>query len=116
MGDLTKDFSRWEFECPCGCGFDTVDHALVTLLQELRNDLGARITINSGCRCDSHNDSVGGSENSQHLYGRAADIVVDGLAADIVYGLLDTEEAASGLGSYDGWTHVDTRSNGPARW
>lgn len=32
------------------------------------------MTINSGCRCARHNQNVGGSPNSSHVRGLAADI------------------------------------------
>lgn len=25
MGDLTKNFNRFEFACKCGCGFDDIE-------------------------------------------------------------------------------------------
>jgi zinc D-Ala-D-Ala carboxypeptidase len=73
MGDLSKNFSRPEFECPCGCGYDQIEFALVESLQKVRDNFGP-MTINSGCRCGPHNRSVGGSPQSSHLRGLAADI------------------------------------------
>jgi uncharacterized protein YcbK (DUF882 family) len=37
---------------------------------------GVPFRINSGFRCEDHNKSVGGSPNSLHKFGRAADIHV----------------------------------------
>lgn len=81
MGDLTANFSRKEFACKCGCGFDSVNPALVAGLQALRDLVGRPITVTSGCRCPKHNASpkVGGAKNSQHLLGNAADIVISGM-------------------------------------
>jgi len=73
MGDLTKHFSRWEFECSCGCGYDQVHVELVKRLQNVRENFGP-MTIHSGCRCAPNNRSVGGSPLSSHLRGLAADI------------------------------------------
>jgi len=42
-------------------------------LQRTRNSLGARMFISSGFRCLALNTAVGGSKNSQHLQGLAAD-------------------------------------------
>jgi uncharacterized protein YcbK (DUF882 family) len=116
MGNLSESFSRSEFACNCPneCGYDTVDCALLELLEEIRNHFGRRIYINSANRCPAHNRSVGGAENSQHLYGRAADIVVDGIPPEEVYAFCDAMEVP-GLGSYSTFTHCDTRS-GHARW
>jgi len=52
--------------------------ALVTLLlQPLRTDCGHALKINSGYRCKKLNGLVGGSDNSQHMKGQAADIASD---------------------------------------
>jgi uncharacterized protein YcbK (DUF882 family) len=115
MGDLTANFSRHEFACKCGCGFDTVDYDLVDILQRFRDFIERRVTVTSGCRCPAHNDKVGGGEDSQHLYGRAADIVVDQVPAEIVYEYFDGLNTP-GVGKYSGWTHVDSRTGPMARW
>ena len=44
------------------------------VLQPLRDYVGEPITINSGYRCALLNSYVGGSKNSQHKFGEAADI------------------------------------------
>jgi len=74
MGDLTKNFDRVEFACPCGCGFDEIDLGLVDTLQRIRDVLGVPLRINSGCRCLAHNQAVGGVPDSAHRRGRAADV------------------------------------------
>lgn len=79
MGDLTKNFSRQEFACRCGCGYDDISLELVEGLQQLRDLCDRTITVTSGCRCPAHNKRVGGVKNSQHLKGKAADIVISGL-------------------------------------
>ena len=120
MGDLTADFSRSEFACKCGCGFDTVDFALVTILQKGRDHLGRPIKINSGARCWKYHvelyerEGLGQPpENSQHLIGRAADVVVAGIDPGLVAEVL-AQYGATGLKVYKHFTHADTRS-GP-KW
>lgn len=115
---LTRNFYRDEFACKCGCGFDAVDHALVEGLQRLRDVTGgAHITVNSACRCEAHNGAVGGEAASQHLLGKAADIVVQGYRPAMVANMANTirEFAQGGIGTYDTFTHVDVRA-GRARW
>ena len=73
MGDMTKNFSRDEFACRCGCGGVKVCEYLVEKLQVIREKLGP-MHINSGYRCVSHNLQVGGSPESSHLRGCAVDI------------------------------------------
>jgi len=110
---LTKNFNSSEFECKCSrCKEVKIDMDHVRKLQKLRDDLGAPISINSGYRCPAHNAEVGGADNSQHKYGTATDIVVKGMSPDEV---ADACESFSGLGRYDSFTHVDSRS-GKARW
>lgn len=115
MGDLTRNFSRWEFACKCGCGYDTVDWELLQLLQNIADHFDAPITVNSCARCLRYNMAVRGSTHSQHLVARAADIVVDGVPASVVADLAE-EWGVQGVGRYDDFTHVDTRTDGPARW
>jgi len=114
MGDLTTNFSRHEFACKCGCGYDTVDWELLQKLEEIRAVFDRRITVNSACRCPTHNAAVGGSDNSQHLFGRAVDIVVDGTPPALVHEAAE-QLGFGGIGEYDTFTHIDTRA-GYARW
>ena len=123
MGDLTKDFSRHEFACRdadgelCECGMDTVDYQLLRYLQDdFRDFFDARVTITSGCRCPAQNTRVTKNPNSrsQHLYGRGADFVVDGVPAHIVQERARDIDVP-GLGCYTGHTHIDSRT-GRARW
>ncbi len=79
MGDLTKNFSRIEFECPDKCGFDNINMRTVYLLQEIRDELGDMLMVESGCRCERYNLAVGGVADSGHTTGEAADIYTDGM-------------------------------------
>jgi len=71
---LSPNFTREEFSCKCSCGFNGISILLVEKLQELREELGGPIRVNSGCRCIVHNESLGGVSDSSHLSGLAADI------------------------------------------
>lgn len=109
------DFDREEFACKCGCGFDTVDFETLLVVQEVRHFLGKSITIASGCRCPGYNKAVGGVRDSQHVKGRAADLLVDD--PETVYRYLCARYPGRyGFGQYESFVHVDTRSDGPARW
>ena len=116
MKKLSEHFFREEFECPCHCGFNTVDTELLEILETVRKHFNAAVTINSGCRCKSHNAHVGGSANSQHRRGRAADITVDGVSATLVQSYLQGRYREEyGIGCYANFTHVDSRDE-KARW
>lgn len=114
---VSKHFSREEFKCKCGrCDQDTVDVELVTLLERLREWAGEPIIITSGNRCPDHNRAIGGSLRSQHLLSRAADIRVRGKTPKEVQDKFNEWYPYSyGMGSYDSFTHIDTR-NSKARW
>ena len=111
-----KFFKREEFACQCGCGFDTVDYELAEVLDDVRLYFREPVTITSGCRCASHNRSIGGAENSQHVMGRASDIKVKDTEPRLVYNYLNSKYPEKyGIGLYSGWVHIDTRNN-KARW
>jgi len=90
MKRVSRHFGRHEFACLCGCGFDTVDVELLEILENIRQQLNAPVTINSGCRCRTHNLEVEGSKKSQHLRGRAADIKVHGVLPQAVQNFIDS--------------------------
>jgi uncharacterized protein YcbK (DUF882 family) len=114
---ISKHFSRSEFACQCGCGFDTVDHELINVLEDVR-ELYGPVNINSGSRCVKHNKAVGGSDKSQHLYGKAADIVTTESAIIVVANYLEkTYPDKYGIGRYTNPSriHIDVRPD-KARW
>ena len=116
--ELNKYFARWEFACKCGCGQDTVDAELLDVLTRLRKHFNEPTTISSGNRCIAYNDKVGGTWDSQHLLGKAADIFVNDIAASRVREWLETNYPYHyGIGNYDtrGFTHIDARGL-KARW
>lgn len=115
MNKLSKNFSRSEFACKCGCGFDTVDTELLEILEKVRTHFGKPVTINSACRCENHNESIGGGKNSQHKFGRAADIVVKGIQPSQVVEFIESAYPDCGLGIYPTFTHIDSRGI-KARW
>lgn len=76
---LSKNFREEEFTCKCGKCKEVpaeMKENLILLCQQLEKIrfFTGPIIINSGVRCQAHNKKVGGVANSQHLYGRAADI------------------------------------------
>ena len=113
---VSANFARHEFECKCGCGYDTVDVGLIRVLQKMRKHFNKQVFITSGCRCMAHNERVGGGQRSQHLIGRAADVVVQDVDPDDVADWIDSVwPDFLGLGRYSTFTHIDSR-NTKARW
>jgi uncharacterized protein YcbK (DUF882 family) len=118
MGDLSANFSKSEFACHCGCGFNDVSRDLVNALQSLRIALDEPIHILSGCRCEKHNTKCKGAKHSQHLLGTAADIQVKGLSPVKLYEFIDDNAdvlGISGIGRYTTFVHIDVRKD-RARW
>jgi len=118
MGDLTAHFSRKEFVCP-DCGWMEPDEKLVAALEKLRMLAGVPIWITSGCRCAVWNRRVGGKPKSQHLVGKAADIVIQGAypheAAKMAEMIDDFKNGGIGIYPTRGFIHVDVRDK-VARW
>ena len=118
MGDISKDFSRHEHACYCGCGFDTVDAELNRVLQkDIRDHYGKRVTITGPNRCHKQNSQTpGASDHSAHQVGKAADFKVEGVTPVHVYAHLDAKyQNKYGLGLYHNRVHVDVRPK-RARW
>ena len=113
---LSPHFRVREFACRDGSDLVKIDTDLVELLERIRAAAGGAVTISSGYRTASHNQKVGGARYSQHLLGTAADIVVSG-AGPLLVGQMAEYYLGSrgGIGVYQTFTHVDTRS-GKARW
>ena len=121
---LSKNFSKSEFECRCGCEMpkDVLNNVqkLANQLQIIRNKVNVPITINSSYRCPKHNSIIGGAKSSQHLQGKASDIVIEGYSNDDVADLIEELIASGdilqgGLGRYNTFTHYDIRKT-KARW
>jgi uncharacterized protein YcbK (DUF882 family) len=121
MGDLSKNFSRSEFECSDKCGFDTVDIILLNWMQIIRSHFDTPVIVHCGCRCKKQNESISGAENSQHLKGKACDFHMQGLTTPLeirrIYNWIDENICpdSGGLGLYDWGIHLDSRSK-KARW
>lgn len=121
---LTKNFNKSEFDSKDGA---EMPHEvllkvmkLACFLQCLRDELNAPIAINSGYRSPSHNKRVGGAQNSQHLTGNAADIVVKGFTPEYVARTIERlilagDMMQGGIGIYDRFVHYDIRGI-RARW
>lgn len=113
---LSANFKVKEFACTDGSDPVFIDSELVNVLQQIRTHFGKAVTITSAYRTPGRNKAVGGETYSQHLYGKAADIKVQGATPKAVAAfaekLLPTK---GGIGTYSTFTHVDVRST-KARW
>lgn len=114
MVKLNEYFSREEFACKCGCGFDAVDAELLSVLTDIREKFGPTF-LTSGNRCPKHNAAIGGAYGSQHTKGIAADFMTPAHPREVQDYLEEKYPDKYGIGRYDNRTHIDVRST-KARW
>ncbi|MGH1461232.1 MAG: D-Ala-D-Ala carboxypeptidase family metallohydrolase [Neptuniibacter sp.] len=125
MGDLTKNISRHELSCNCGCGFHTMDWETIEVVQDVCDHFAEQLgeekvtlSIHSAARCYTYNRSpaVGSNDNSQHPKACAIDFHIVGVSLKEIYEYLDQKYPNTfGIGLYKTFVHVDSRSY-RARW
>jgi hypothetical protein len=86
---------------------------LAILLEEVRSELKCPIIVNSAYRSEKVNSAIGGTKNSQHMLGCAADIrgvnrspddlMLHIIGSDIKYDQLIKE--------FDSWVHISIPNN-----
>ena len=121
---LAPSFNTREFRCRDGSDTVMVDETLTVVLQCIRDHFGKPVTITSGFRTANWNaKQKNAAKFSQHLYGKAADIQVQGISVEQVYAYADKLLGNAGgcgiyppgLGRANGWVHVDVRK-AKSRW
>ena len=113
---LSTNFKVKEFACTDGSDPIFIDTDLVDVLQKIRNHFEKSVTITSAYRTPTRNKAVGGQTYSQHLYGKAADIKVKGIAPKTVAAYAEKLLPKSGgIGIYSTFTHIDVRET-KSRW
>ena len=85
--DNIKYFQREEFRCKCGgryCnGYPAeMREAVVKIADAARAHFGKPAHVVSGLRCQQWNAHEGGVANSQHMYGEAIDLRIDGVDSE----------------------------------
>lgn len=108
---LTEHFNITEFHCKgtsCNCKETLHDPALSAHLQQIREHFGKPLHITSGYRCAKHNASVGGTANSRHTKGQAADFTISGVESAEIARFAESI-GILGIGLYDNFVHIDTR-------
>ena len=80
-----RHFTREEFACKCGkfCeGYPAqMQRRVVELADGARIHFGKPGIVVSGLRCKEWNRLQGGVENSQHMYGEAVDLKIQGVTS-----------------------------------
>lgn len=76
-------------------------------LEPLREIVKKPIVITSGYRCHDLNLAIGGSDTSQHMEGKAADIIVPGLSVSEVFELTSKYVPFDQvIHEFSRWTHI----------
>lgn len=113
---LSANFKVREFACSDGTDTIFVAPELVTVLQKIRDHFGKPVVLNSAYRTEAKNKAVGGAMYSQHKYGIAADISINGISPLAVAQYAETLlPQKGGVGLYKTFTHVDVRAK-KSRW
>jgi zinc D-Ala-D-Ala carboxypeptidase len=115
---LSAHFDSDEFTCQCGCGYgngyNDVSRELIDLLELMRSEADDRkMIIDSGCRCISHNEVIGGVEKSPHLRGEAADIRTFWSGERYRYIAAATKLGCNRIGVGKTFIHVDVCRESP---
>ena len=122
VGDLSTNFWKWEFRCPCKkCRRKKVrvSNLLLFKLEMLRIALGDKpVIILSGNRCPEENERVGGYPDSAHIpnpEGQAADIKIKGVKP-IDIGLAAEKIGGLRIGIAKWGVHLDVRPPSPSKF
>lgn len=89
-------FTEAEFKCKCGgryCdGYPArMREEVVRLCDNVRRHFGRPGHVISGLRCPTHNANEGGVANSQHMYGEAVDLMIEGVGSEELLAFLKTQ-------------------------
>ncbi|KAA0257221.1 peptidase M15 [Deferribacter autotrophicus] len=108
-----EHFSLDEFKCK-HCGKVLMKEEFLSMLDKARDLADVPFVITSGYRCEKHNRNVGGTPNSSHIKGYAADIATRNSADrfKIVFGLIMAGFRRIGIG--EDFVHVDNDPEKPS--
>ena len=107
-----KNFKLEEFDSPDFKGSGkNMDADFMQLLDRARTEAGIPFKINSGYRTKERNQHIGGSKNSSHCYGYAADLhCTDSRSRWIIIDSLQ-KAGFNRFGIADTFIHVDNDPN-----
>lgn len=106
---IMSHFKASEFQCKDKTEDLLVAGELLNVLEEIRKHFNAPVIINSGYRTPNWNSKVGGTKNSYHCKGMAADIVVKGHSSKEVAKYADSIMEKGGVIRYTNFVHIDVR-------
>jgi hypothetical protein len=109
----TDNFPAWELSCHCGCEYTGMDRTFLSMLQEVREDLGFPLPISSAARCPEHNAAVSSTgEDGPHTTLRAVDILLFG-GRLVEFNALVSNYVLGERGQAHRFTGLGFKQNGP---
>lgn len=100
-----------------GAGYKNVNPVVYAYAIRLAKILGKKFTIYSAYRSEEYNSKLDGSaKKSQHMAGLALDIARSSLGDPEKFIVAASREGFTGIGTYNGFIHIDRRSTGRSYW
>lgn len=108
-------FTREELDCPC-CGAYGMDPMFIITLNKVRKAFGRGMIITSGFRCKKYNELIKGAPQSQHMLGKAVDVLVKDKSEQYKLIRWAMTYNLSGIGVGTDFIHLDGRDSAPLIW
>lgn len=102
--------------CSCGCGRNEVKQWALDKLQDIRDEYGKGMIVNSGYRCADHPAEARKDKPGQHHEGVAFDISCDNGYDRLRLVELARKHGAKGIGVAKTFVHIDFRGMFPVMW
>lgn len=103
-----KWFNYSEFDSPDEPGSGNyMDEEFLEMLDDARSRAAIPFVVTSGYRTEAHNFEVGGTQNSSHMKGCAADIACRGSRDRFIIVTALLEAGFDRIGIGEGFIHVD---------
>lgn len=120
---MNNYFSHTELACKC-CGESNLAGGFLDQLNMLREAVGHALIPTSACRCDAHNEAIGGKENSFHLMSHdwgccAVDISTAGWTSQKRWKFVNKAMLAGwsiGINWQKNFIHIDRRTDYNTGW
>ena len=80
----------------------------ITVLEPLRKMIGSPMKILSGYRCPTLNTAIGGASSSQHIEGKAADIIVSNFTTEQLFNIIRYSDIQYDqlIQEFNRWVHI----------
>ena len=103
---VSENFTVAEFASKDGSRVVIINPKLPEYLQKARDHFGKPMIITSGYRTTAHNIKQGGVSNSNHVFGNAADVYINGVPVlDLYNYFCDIAGNSCEIGIYNNFVH-----------